>query len=232
MRNFTSHFFTKDKSPVVNSKCQYFEVNNWFISEFILGKIIPIVNIHPYPLNELMLMVAVVCGVRPNHIFEWGTNIGKSARIFYETVRFFKIKSQIHSIDLPDSIKHREHPGSQRAGLVKNIKSVKLYQGDGLTVALKLCRQLKPATPLFFLDGDHRYQSIKRELTGITKTIPHAHILVHDTFNQSKRSGYNTGPYRAVKTFLTTVPKQRYQVISTITGLPGMTFLYRQKYDH
>ena len=229
MRNFTNHFFTKDKSPVVNPNCQYFEVNNWLISEFILEKIVPIVNIHPYPLNELILMVAAICRVRPTHIFEWGTHYGKSARIFYETARFFKIKSEIHSIDLPDSAKHQEHPGSQRGELVKNIKSIKLYQGDGLTVALKLCRQLKPATSLFFLDGDHRYQSIKRELTGITRTIPQAHILVHDTFNQSKRSGYNTGPYRAVKAFLTAVPKKRYQVIATSTGLPGMTFLYHQK---
>jgi len=67
------------------------------------------------------------------------------------------------------------------------------------------------------------------QLNGIIKNIPQAHILVHDTFNQSKKSGYNTGPYRAVKTFLTTVPKKRYQIISTTTGLPGMTLLYHQK---
>jgi len=226
MKNFTNRFLNKNKSPVVNLNCKYFEVNNWLISEFILKKIIPLVGVHPYPLNELMLMVAAVCRVKPTHIFEWGTHLGKSTRIFYETARFFKTKSEIHSIDLPDSVKHQEHLGSQRAKLVKNIKSIKLYQGDGLTVALKLCRQLKPQTSLFFLDGDHRYQSIKRELTGIAKNISLAHILVHDTFNQSKQSGYNTGPYRAVKTFLTTVPKKRYQIISTITGLPGMTFLY------
>jgi len=28
---------------------------------------------------------------------------------------------------------------------------------------------------------------------------------------------------------LTTVPKKRYQIISTTTGLPGMTLLYHQK---
>ena len=229
MKNFTNRFLNKEQSPVVNLYCQYFEVNNWLISEFILKKIVPLVGIHPYPLNELMLMVAAICRVRPTHIFEWGTHYGKSARIFYETARFFKIKSEIHSIDLSDSAKHQEHPGSQRGELVKNIKSIKLYQGDGLTVALKLCRQLKPTTSLFFLDGDHQYRSIKKELNGIIKTVPQAHILVHDTFNQSKRSGYNPGPYRAVKAFLTQVPRHRYQVIEVGTGLPGMTFLYHQK---
>jgi len=229
MKNCTNCFFNKNESQVVNPNCQYFEVNNWLISDFILNKIIPIVGVHPYPLNELMLMVAAVCRVRPTHIFEWGTHFGKSARIFYETARFFKIKSEVHSIDLPDSVNYQEHPGSQRGALVKNIKLIKLYQGDGLTVALKLCRQLKTAVPLFFLDGDHRYRSVKREITGIIKNIPQAHILVHDTFNQSKKSDYNTGPYRAVKTFLTTVPKKRYQIISTTTGLPGMTLLYHQK---
>jgi len=224
MKNFTNRFFNKNKSPVVNPNSKYFEVNNWLISDFILKKVIPLVGVHPYPLNELMLMVAAVCRIRPTHIFEWGTHLGKSARIFYETVKFFKINSEVHSIDLPDSVKHQEHLGSQKAELVKNIKSVKLYQGDGLTVALKLCRQLKPSMPLFFLDGDHRYQSIKRELAGIAKNISLAHILIHDTFNQSKRSGYNTGPYRVIKAFLVKVPRHRYQVIETGTGLPGMTF--------
>ena len=226
MRNFTNRFFNKEQSPVVNLDCQYFEVNNWLISEFILEKIVPIVNIHPYPLNELILMVAAICRVRPTHIFEWGTHYGKSARIFYETISFFKIKSEIHSIDLPDSVKHQEHPGSQRGELVKNIKSIKLYQGDGLTVALKLCQQLKPATSLFFLDGDHQYQSVKRELKGIIKNVPEATILIHDTFYQSSKSGYNIGPFKAVNTILK-LSHNNYKEISIKTGLPGMTLLYK-----
>lgn len=226
MKNFTNRFLNKNQSPAVNLDCKYFEVNNWLISDFILKKIIPLVGIHPYPLNELMLMVAAVCRIKPTHIFEWGTHFGKSARIFYETTKYFNISSEIHSIDLPDKVLHTEHPGVNRGELVKNIKQVSLYQGDGLTVALKLYQQLKPSVSLFFLDGDHQYQSIERELTSIIKNITQAHILIHDTFNQSKKSGYNTGPHRAVKTFLTNVPKKHYQIISTTTGLPGMTFLY------
>ena len=195
-----SNFFIKPHvqlNPIVNDHCNEFEVNNWLISKFILNKIIPIIGIKPYPINELLLMVATVCRLKPSYIFEWGTHIGKSVRIFYETTKYFKITSKIHSIDLPDKVLHTEHPGINRGKLVKNIKRVNLYQGDGLAVVSKLCRQLKPSRSLFFLDGDHQYRSVKREIAGITKNIPKAHILIHDTFNQSKRSGYNTGPYRA-----------------------------------
>ena len=59
-----------------------FEVNNWIISEFIVEKLVPVVGVHPFPLDELSLMTAAVCRFQPELIFEWGTNIGKSARIF------------------------------------------------------------------------------------------------------------------------------------------------------
>ena len=89
-----------------------FEVNNWELSSFILKKLVPVVGTHPFPLNELSLMSAAVAWTRPTHIFEWGTHIGKSARIFYETCKYIKITPEIHSIDLPDNIDHVEHPHS------------------------------------------------------------------------------------------------------------------------
>ena len=68
--------------PLVNAHCREFEVNKWALSEFVVHRLLPIVGIHPYPLDELLLMSAAVCRLRPRHIFEWGTNVGKSARIF------------------------------------------------------------------------------------------------------------------------------------------------------
>lgn len=212
--------------PIRNSQCSEFEVDNWIISEFVLKKLVPIVDIHPYPLNELMFMVSVVCRLKPTHIFEWGTHIGKSARIFYEIIKHFDITSEIHSIDLPDNVQHGEHPQKNRGLLVKNIRDVHLHQGDGITVSLDLYRKINgKSTPLFFLDGDHEYQSVKRELIGIMKTAPHSSILIHDTFYQSKQSGYNTGPYRAICEFLRT-RINKYSMLSTNMGLPGMTLLY------
>lgn len=213
-------------NPVINDDCSELEVDNWIISEFVIKELVPIVGIHPYPLNELMFMVSAICRLKPTHIFEWGTHVGKSARIFYETTQLFHITSEIHSIDLPDNVEHGEHPQQNRGLLVKNIRDVQLHRGDGMTVALDLYRKIngKP-TPLFFLDGDHEYRSVKRELTGIIKHVPYASILIHDTFYQSQQSGYNTGPYRAICESFRTRPT-KYSMLSTNLGLPGMTLLY------
>lgn len=214
-------------NPVVNDDCSEFEVNNWLISEFILNKIVPIVGIKPYPLNELSLMIAAVSRLQPSYIFEWGTHVGKSARIFYETCAYFNIKTIIHSIDLPNNVEHVEHPKDQRGKLVKGFDRVILHQGDGLTTALEICKKNSiKKNVLFFLDGDHEYQSVKRELIGIMKNLPEANILIHDTFYQSSKSGYNIGPYKAINTVLKLLPKN-YKVFSTKLGLPGMTLLYK-----
>lgn len=216
----------KYPNPVRNTRCSEFEVDNWIISKFVLKELVPVVGIHPYPLNELMFMTGVVCRIKPTHIFEWGTHVGKSARVFYEITKHFDITSDIHSIDLPDAVKHIEHPGQSRGALVRNIPEVTLHQGDGLDVSLGLYKQIKgKSRPLFFLDGDHQYASVKRELACITHAAPRAFVLIHDTFYQSKKSGYNIGPYRAIRNIPQGKPS-RYMSLSTNLGLPGMTFIY------
>lgn len=214
-------FTKKYPNPVLNLGCRKFEINNWIISNFVVRELVPIVGIKPYPLNELMLMTAAVSHLKPTHIFEWGTHLGKSARIFYEITKHFSVPCEIHSIDLFDS--------RLRGLFVKNIDKVKLHQGDGLDVSLALYKNIKDlrtkACPLFFLDGDHEFHSVKRELKGIMESAPKAWVLIHDTFSQSSQSGYNTGPYRAIQTALKE-KSHKYKVLSTNTGLPGMTLLY------
>lgn len=213
-------FTKKYHNPTLNSECKEFEVNNWIISNFVVRELVPLVGVKPYPLNELMLMTGAVCRLRPTHIFEWGTHLGKSARIFYEITKHFSIPSEIHSIDIFDS--------RFRGLFVKNIREVKLHQGDGLVVSLNLYQNFRDlgikVRPLFFLDGDHEFRSVKRELKGIMKSVPKAWILIHDTFFQSRKSGYNTGPYRAIQTALRET-SSKYKVLSTNMGLPGMTLL-------
>jgi hypothetical protein len=111
--------------------------------------------------------------------------------------------------------------------LVKGLQDVHLHQGDGLSVCLDI--QAQAATTkqtLIFIDGDHSYASVRRELAGIMTGIPEAHILLHDTFFQSYESGYNVGPYRAISEAITETDV-RYRLLSTQTGLPGMTLLYQ-----
>ncbi|MBC7888533.1 MAG: hypothetical protein H7Z13_11690 [Ferruginibacter sp.] len=204
-----------------------FEVNNWDISSFILSRIIPIVGVHPFPLNELSLMVACVAWSNPTHIFEWGTHIGKSARIFHETCKFLKIDTEIHSIDLPDDIEHAEHPHNARGKLVKGRKNVFLHQGDGVDTSINLYETMnKDIRPLFYLDGDHNYHTVFRELFSIIKTVRDPKIILHDTFYQTEESGYNIGPASAIEDISLKFPDMKFKRIDTSTGLPGMTFLY------
>lgn len=212
--------------PAKNIQCSEFEVDNWVISDFIVKKLIPVVGTHPYPIMELNLMVAAVCRLKPQQIFEWGTNIGKSARIFYETGKHFNIPLEIHSIDLPDDLEHAEHPKSNRGRMVKGYSGVSLYQADGLSKSIELYRRHPNKTTLVFIDGDHSHESVSRELAGITEAMPNAAILLHDTFFQSEQSDYNVGPHKAIAEMLATKP-EKYRVMSTTTGLPGMTLLYK-----
>lgn len=205
-----------------------FEVNNWAISDFVLNRLVPIVGVHPYPLNELMLMAGAVCRFQPTHVFEWGTNIGASSRVFYESAKHFKIPLEIHSTDLPSEIGHIEHPGSHRGRLVKGKKGVFLHLGDGLETSLAIYRTLpKNCRVLFFVDGDHSYESVRRELEAIVTNVTEPKVLLHDTFFQSSDSGYNVGPHLAVCDVLEKVPAGRHlRMMETKTGLPGMTLVY------
>lgn len=205
-----------------------YEVNNWVLSEFVLKRLVPVVGTHPYPLNELMLMAGAVCRFRPTHIFEWGTNVGSSARVFYETGRQFHLPVEIHSIDLPPEIDHVEQPGSSRGRLVRNKPGVSLHLGDGLETSLSICRAIPAGgRALFFVDGDHSYESVRRELSAILTEVVNPVVLLHDTFYQSSDSNYNTGPFQAVQDVLKNPPSIReYKTIVTNTGLPGMTLIY------
>ncbi len=214
------------KDPAVNINSTEFEVNKWIVSEYVANRLMPVAGVHPFPLDELMLMTSTVCRFKPELIFEWGTNIGKSARIFYEITHTFKINCEIHSIDLPDNVFHNEHPQKNRGKMVKGIDAVKLHQADGLTKSLEIYLEKKPTgNVLFFVDGDHSYETVKKELETILKNIPQAIILLHDTFYQSEDSGYNIGPKKAIEE---TLNKETHKIISTNCGLPGMALLYKK----
>lgn len=219
----------EEQNITPNPKSTEFEIDNWQLSELIIKRIVPITGVHPFPLNELMLMWGAVARFRPKIIFEWGTHVGKSARIFYEASEVFGTNTEIHSIDLPDEVEHGEHPHSQRGEMVKGIKKVKLHQGDGLETSLGVLKSTSSSKSgngvIFFIDGDHSYESVKRELSGVMAQAPKAAILLHDTFYQTMDSGYNIGPHKAIEDCLRK-SRTKYKRVDTATGLPGMTLLY------
>ena len=200
------------------------EANKWYLSEFVIKKIIPITGVHPYPLDEILLMGSSISYFNPDGIIEWGTHEGKSARIFWEFVGFLKLNCEIHSIDLPVTVSHNENISESylRARYVKKFPVI-LHEGDGLTVGLEIAKSKMFKMPLFFLDGDHSYNSVSRELSEIKKNIDSCVILVHDTFNQGKESNYNCGPYKAFQEFIFLNKLTNY---STLLGLPGMSLTY------
>lgn len=211
--------------PVRNPSASEFEVDLWILSRFLLEKLVPVVGVHPYPLNELLLMAAAACRLKPSVVFDWGTHIGASARIFYECGNTFGLGYEIHSIDLPAGASHVEHPGEEHGRLVRGLAGVHLHRGNGVEVALAQWRKLgSPKRPLFFVDGDHAYDSVRNELNQIFSTIPDASALAHDTFFQSTESNYNVGPARAIDEIIAKFPS-RFRVVKSGLGLPGMTLL-------
>lgn len=214
------------EDPTRNRGCSEFEADAWQLSAFVLERLVPVVGVQPFPLHELMLLTSAVCRLRPRCIFEWGTHIGKSARVFNEVTRHYGIEADIHSIDLPDDVAHVEHPSRARGFLVRGLDRVHLYQGDGVNVALALWKRFRTTEQaLFFVDGDHAEESVYRELSAIVAEVGSAAILLHDTFFQSPMSGYNIGPHRAIERVLQRHPR-RFNRVDSGLGLPGVTLLY------
>ncbi len=215
-------------ASVKNADFHRFGVDAWATSEFIQRRLVSIVGARPYPLNELMLMVAAVCGFSPTHIFEWRTHEGKSARIFAEAIKACDLSSEVHSIDLPGDVDQVKHPGDQRNKYVKGISNVFLWQGDGVERAHEIIEGLPlPCRALFFLDGDHSYKSVLRELTVIFEHYPNAAVLLHDTFYQ-EGSDHSTDSYQAIRKFVED-RKGHYEEITTNLGCPSMTLLIPQQ---
>jgi cephalosporin hydroxylase len=211
--------------PVRNPGASEFEVDLWTLSDFVLDTVVPAVGVRPYPLNELLLMTGAACRLKPSVVFDWGTHIGVSARVFYECDKAFNLGYEIHSVDLPPDASHVEHPGEEHGRLVRGFDKVHLHRGNGVEVALDVWRKLgQPKRPLFFVDGDHAYESVHDELNRIFSTIPDASALAHDTFFQSSESNYNVGPSLAIDEVVRTFPS-RFKVIKSGLGLPGMTLL-------
>lgn len=215
----------KPNSPVKNVGMKNLEVDKWAVSDFVTTTLLPVIKNRPFPLDEQMLMTSTVCIFEPTMIFDWGTHIGKSARVFYEICKHFQIPAEIHSIDLPDTTDHVEHPGEEHGRLVRGLKNVHLHRGDGVKTALALYRKYKPASALFYVDGDHSYDSVYRELTLILQKVEAPTVLLHDTFFQSLASKYNVGPHSAIHDAIKKSGKKP-KLISTELGLPGMTLLY------
>ena len=200
------------------SRSRLLEVDKWSVSKTVLN-LVSVVGVHPYPLDELLLMVAAFSYHRPEITIDIGTHIGKSARIWLELARLCQVPTAIHTIDLLDP-DHPEYPGTEVGRLIRGT-SVLQHFGDGYSTALELIRENPNARFLIFLDSDHSYENVRRELE-LAKHVKDGCLLVHDTFYQPS-STYNHGPYLAVCDYIDGMSIR--QVIHLNAGLPGMSYI-------
>lgn len=210
----------KYKATNVAKHGDIMEVDSWAISEILLKKVIPVIDVHPYPLNEQMLMASAVAFVQPKIIVEWGTHYGKSARLFWEISKALHLNIEVHTVDLMDP-NHPEFPGSAR-GKYLGSTTVKQHVGDGYEVAMSLLKENKQPA-LIYIDGDHSKESVKKDLTIWNELPSGSGVLAHDVFYQNP-TNYNIGPYQSIQEFLIEQKDTISQVQWQLLGLPGMFF--------
>jgi len=222
LRDLLQYYTKKPSQPHTATNAARIEVNTSELGQFVWRRLLPLVGTTPFPPHELLLMGAAMLWVRPRLVVEWGTNVGVSARIFRELNAHYGIGAEIHSIDLPRSAQHREHPGERRGLLVRG-SNVHLHEGDGATLAAQVISSTKCARPLVFIDGDHAQESVLRDARSVLSVAPRACLLFHDTFYQPAAS-YNHGPYEAIQYIVNEIPGA-CQIVEAGLGCPGMTLV-------
>lgn len=205
------------------------EANTAELDRFVLEKIIPETGLL-YPFAEISLMALVVNRVRPSHIFEWGTNIGASAKLFHAITEALGMEIPIHTWDLPDGTYHGQHPGQNHGKLARGLSRVHFHREDGLIGALKKLSEERNLSlglkPLFFVDGDHSYQSVIREISGLISVQEEFHLLAHDTFVQKPDAkGQSRESWLGCPTALESFAEE-YRWLNVGFGNPGMAYLW------
>jgi cephalosporin hydroxylase len=205
--------------PKFSPRPALLEVDKWALSSLVLH-VSGIIDTHPYPVDELLLMAAAFEYHRPEVVIDIGTHMGKSARMWWEMASLLGESASIHTFDICDP-KHPEFPGQTLGRFIKRLP-IRQHIRDGYEGALEIIQSQPQARYLVFLDGDHSFRAVRRELE-LAKLLPSGSgILVHDTFFQPG-SSYNHGPFLAVEEFRKEFTFK--QVIHLQSGLPGMSYL-------
>jgi len=205
------------------------EANPAELDRLLLEGILPKTGLL-YPLAEISLMALVVDRVKPTHILEWGTSIGRSAAIFHAITSALNMNTEIHTWDLPEGVSHGQHPGGDHGKLARGLPRVHFHRQDGLQGALVKMSAERKKNPdcrfLFFVDGDHAYPSVIRELGGLISAQDEFHVLAHDTFVQKPDGkGKSRESWLGCPTSLEAFAKD-YRWLNVGFGSPGMAYLW------
>ncbi len=135
-----------------------------------------------YGSDEVRFLARALSRAWPSAVFEWGTNRGSSARIFYEASVILDLRCEVFTVELPLELAYldRDHPGEQ-SGLHLRGTPVWRSFGDGADVSLRCYRRLRPERALFYVDGDHRREQVERELSAVAAAAPSTPLVLHDS---------------------------------------------------
>lgn len=135
-----------------------------------------------YGNQEVEFFENVLGRLRPTHVFEWGTNVGASARLFHEASLELNYKCEVHTVEIPDDLAllDRDHPGQRYGQWIEGLP-IHTHRGFGLIESIRLHKELGPERALFFLDGNHSYGVVLAELEEVAALDPGAVMMVHDT---------------------------------------------------
>jgi hypothetical protein len=174
--------------------------------------------------DEVGFMADTLRLYRPSHVFEWGTNRGSSARIWFEAAQLLELDCVVHTFELPIWLAYLspEHPGVDWAQQIRDVPAVQAHRGDGGFAAVSLCLEIGATRPLFFVDGDHSFEAVRRELTMIGRAVPHAVIVLHDTNHPASHGP--TGPAQAVTEYL--LERSHAITVEVLESQAGMTRLW------
>ena len=195
-------------------------VNKSILSEIVL-RISRIIGTCPYPLDEQMLMGYAFIRSKPDIVLDCGTNVGKSARFFYEFARQVRHPCEVHTIDLMGPT----HPECPWSSLGRYIRGLPITQhiGDSYEIGIKLIEAFPARRYLIFIDGDHTYAGVKKDIQLLDRAKPGSAALFHDaTFFLPKLS---PDICRAIDEYVEAYPVA--YVYHQGMGLPGMSYVQK-----
>lgn len=226
-----------------------FHASMSILVEKIVTQILEMGLVLPYPAAEVSLMAAAMVHARPDFVFEWGTNSGCSARVFFESSELLGLKTVIHSTDLSEDMMSKETFQQIREGRGEKVRgrrfreTVHLHVGDGLNESMRVWEDegWAAARVLWYIDGDHSEKAVRRELDAIASHSSCArevgdmpvegvwtwpgdgcYILMHDTHPAISR----TGAHSAAEAWWQGTNAERFGKSEVSLGSPGMTLFW------
>lgn len=124
--------------------------------------------------TERMLLYALICGLKPNHVLEIGTGFGGGAQIINAAL-------ESNGAGVFASIDPRPQNGAEE--LFSSLKRGMLIKGYSPAAIVDALLPFQPRFDFVFIDGDHSCEAVLADIRGVIPCLmPEAYLLFHDAF--------------------------------------------------